>query len=167
MKKSFQFLILGIISIIITVVILNMVYVVKVADTYAMNPTIRINDIVLFRRTNDKVRRFDIVLLNQNSKYSIVRVIGLPGENILYQNDVLYVDGKEQIEPFINYEKNNSQLFGGLYTMNFSTMTISSKSQIPDDNFLVLFDNRFMDNDSRTYGLVDRKNIIGVHRGTL
>lgn len=167
MKKSFQFMMLGIISIMITTGILSMLYVVKFADTYAMNPTIRIHDVVLFRRTNNRVRRFDIVLINQNSKQSIVRVIGLPGETVLYQNDTLYVNGKEQLEPFINYEKNNSQLFGGLYTKNFSTMTISNKPQIPDDNFLVLYDNRFMDNDSRTYGLISRDSIIGVHIGTL
>lgn len=151
--------------IIFSVTIINFIYIFSYADTYAMNPTIREKDLVVFKRSNTKINRYDIVLIQKNSRRSIVRVIGLPYESILYNNDTLYIDGKKKEESFIQHEKDNSQSYGGLYTENFSLQSISGDSTIPENQFLVLYDNRFMDNDSRSYGLINKEEILGIYVG--
>ncbi|MGB4920981.1 MAG: signal peptidase I, partial [Enterococcus aquimarinus] len=49
----------------------------------------------LFVLKNRQLDRFDIIVFREEetNKPLIKRVIGLPGETIRYENDILYVDG--------------------------------------------------------------------------
>ena len=51
----------------------------------------------LFVLKNRQLDRFDIIVFREEetNKPLIKRVIGLPGETIRYENDILYVDGKK------------------------------------------------------------------------
>ena len=81
------------------------------------------------------------------SKSYIKRVIGIPGDTIeLYRGEV-YVNGKEYNEPYVPDEYRDN------YTM--------SKTVVPTDKYFVMGDHRSSSNDSRAWGMVDRKNIYG------
>ena len=103
---------------------------------------IMILDEISYRFT--KIKRFDIVVVHYQNEYLIKRVIGLPGDNISYQNNQLYVNGKKVQE---NFEH--------AHTDDFSTV------KVPKGKYFVLGDNRINSSDSRVLGFFDKKDIKG------
>ena len=125
----------------------------------SMSPTLEEGQIVLVSKIFKNYQRNEIVVLKNNSKSYVKRVIGLPGERIDYLNGVLYVDNNSYKETFL---KND------VITSNFLFEDICSRKDcpdgvIPDNKYLVLGDNRPESVDSRdnSFGLVDKKDIKG------
>ena len=58
-----------------------------------MYPTLNENDILILNKIDKNFKRFDIVVINSNNTQIIKRIIGLPGENIEYNNNILYING--------------------------------------------------------------------------
>ena len=81
------------------------------------------------------------------SKSYIKRVIGIPGDTIEMYRGEVYVNGSELSEPYVPEE----------YRDNYSM----PKTVIPMDKYFVMGDHRSSSNDSRAWGMVDRKNIYG------
>ena len=120
----------------------------------SMVPTLKNKQLLLLNKINyriNDIERFDIVVIKLDNKEIIKRVIGLPGENILYRNNMLYVDGHE-LDNDYNFE-----------TDDFSLKTICNCNRIPDNKYLVLGDNRGDSADSRAswIGLIDKEDIDG------
>ena len=93
----------------------------------------------------DDIKRFDIVVVNnkeENDKI-IKRVIGLPGEIIQYNDNKLFVNGKE-IKTDFNIGR----------TGNFKIVCES-------DEYFVLGDNREVSKDSRLLGNFNKDDIVG------
>lgn len=103
------------------------------------------------------IKRYDIVVVNDlDNDLIIKRVIGLPGDNIYYKDNVLYVNGKEVNKNFSNDVTDDFTL-EDVCKIN----GIDCDGKIPDDMYLVLGDNRDVSADSRTKGLIERKQILG------
>jgi signal peptidase I len=81
------------------------------------------------------------------SKSYIKRVIGVPGDIIEMSRGDLYVNGRGFAEPYVPDEYRDK------YTM--------PKTVVPMDKYFVMGDHRSSSNDSRAWGMVDRKNIYG------
>lgn len=83
------------------------------------------------------------------SKFYIKRIVGLPGETIKIENNVITIkhkDGKEEI----------------LHETYISDPTTGSlSSELSDDEYFVLGDNRLVSSDSRKWGPVQSDLIIG------
>ena len=63
-----------------------------------MVPTLKDNQILLLNKLDyklNKIERYDIVVVKVGKSEIIKRVIGLPGENIEYRNNTLYINGHE------------------------------------------------------------------------
>ncbi|MDD2489902.1 MAG: signal peptidase I [Bacilli bacterium] len=119
----------------------------------SMNNTLQDNDIMLLNIIGYKlknIKRFDIVVIDYEEEALIKRVIGLPGENIEYKDNKLYVDGNYIKELFINDE----------YTDDFSLNDLGYQV-IPDNMYFILGDNRDNSTDSRYIGLINKDQIIG------
>lgn len=110
----------------------------------------------LFVLKNRQLDRFDIVVFREEetNKPLIKRVIGLPGETIRYENDILYVDGKKIEEPFLADLKTTLAKHTVLTDDIFET-------RIPYDAYFVLGDNRKISRDSRLFGIVIQEEVIG------
>ena len=82
----------------------------------------------------------------------IKRLAGLPGETLEIKDGTVYVNDKPLIDSIFNqrYYYNRGE-FG----------QEGRKIKIPDDNFFVLGDNSASSQDSRYWGFVPRKNILG------
>ena len=77
----------------------------------------------------------------------VKRLIGLPGERWSEQRGFIEIDERKLSEPYIQRSRRDSQTLKG--------------AAIPQDEFLLLGDNRASSCDSRVYGLVPRRNLIG------
>lgn len=122
-------------------------------DLLILNKLSKINqyDIVVFK---------DITLGEDSNKLLIKRVIGTEGDTVSYKSGVLYINGKPTADKYAN--KNYDKMKFGQITNDFDFKDITSLQEIPKDKYLVLGDNRHDSVDSRDFGLVDKKDVIGV-----
>ena len=144
-----------ILTMVIVIFIIMYVATVQQIIGTSMESKYKDQDIVILNKLHYrffKIKRFDVVSLKYDgSKYLIKRVIGLPGDNIEYKNNKLFINGKKIEEYFLDKETN---------TEDFSLTTLGYE-KIPKDMYLVLGDNRENSLDSREIGLVKRKDILG------
>ena len=77
--------------------------------------------------------------------------------------DTLYVNGKKQDEPYLNYNLKHKQ--GDYITGTFQVKDLPNANPksnvIPKGKYLVLGDNREVSKDSRAFGLIDEDQIVG------
>lgn len=117
-----------------------------------MVPTLEDNQVLLLNKIDYKfneIERYDIVVIKVGKSEIIKRVIGLPGENIEYRNNTLYINGHEEKTKY-NFD-----------TDDFNLESICNCDKIPQDKYLVLGDNRMVSSDSRIIGLIDKEDILG------
>lgn len=107
----------------------------------------------------DGYKRGDIVVLhppgNKNVDY-VKRIIGLPGETIKINECRVFVTKGSQ-----RFELNESYLSPDLCTKGGPWIREGRSISIPEDNYLVLGDNRAKSVDSRFFGLVSKDLILG------
>ncbi len=140
--------------IILIVVILLKTYIITpvAVNGDSMFPTLEDNDIMILKKFDKKIERFDIVVVSYNNKYLIKRVIGLPGEVIKYEDNKLYVDGKYIEEDFLD---------------SATTADFELNGKIPQEYYFVMGDNREISYDSRSIGAFSIKKILGKTNYTL
>ena len=134
---------------------------------------IPLTNITLFENENPK--RGDVVVFkypeNQSINY-IKRVIGLPGDKILYKNKRLYINDSEY--PLIKVEHSfdpieiadghvfiENNLQKEYMILNQSNPPFNFEYYVPNGTYFVLGDNRDNSNDSRFWGPVPEENLVG------
>ncbi|MBD9098424.1 signal peptidase I [bacterium] len=113
----------------------------------SMIPTLHPKDIMILNKTayyTKNPKRFDIVVVDLEDEKIIKRVIGLPGEEVEYHNNTLYINGKKVKE---NIDKVDTDDY--------------KSGKIPKDSYLVLGDNRKGSYDGRMFGFIKKKQIEG------
>jgi signal peptidase I len=122
------------------------------------------------------VKRGDIIVfrypIDINQTF-VKRVIGVPGDRIRLENKQVYLNGKKLVEPYKyhkteyidSYRDNfpgepNVGIFPPAQVM-LEQNVVKGEVVVPPDNFFAMGDNRDSSLDSRYWGFVPRKNIIG------
>ncbi len=137
-----------------------------VVDGSSMMPTYEDGDRVIVNKISKQVsgiERFDVIVFEApiGTDY-IKRVIGVPGDNIAYENDTLYINGEALEESYLDEYK--KQLIDNKpLTYDFTLESLTSYQEIPDGYFFVLGDNRRKTADSRDprVGLVPIEKVLG------
>ncbi len=122
--------------------------------TESMVPTLEVGDRVL---ANKFVYRFteperrDIVVfdsINEDDDQTLIkRVVGVAGDEIQVQSGVLYVNGEEQEEPYLNDADQSRGFYG--------------PTMVPEGHIFVMGDNRGNSADSRVFGPLPLENLKG------
>ncbi|MGI8470357.1 MAG: signal peptidase I [Pyrinomonadaceae bacterium] len=97
------------------------------------------------------IERGDIVVFwypNDPDKSYVKRIIGLPGDTVEMRNGVVYINGAEMRENYLDTEHNQNK-------ENFKPRKVS------EHYYFVMGDNRDNSSDSRFWGLVPEKYIYG------
>ena len=117
----------------------------------SMAPALRQGDYVLVRahRNRARRRRGDIVVVAMNDGTHLKRIVGLPGERLVFTEGTLLVDGARLPEPYLR----GLPPYLGLETREFS---------LGGDAYFVMGDNRAHSTDSRHFGPVDRPALEGA-----
>lgn len=149
MKKYLPWILPPLILIIINIFFVSIINV----SGSSMFPNLKNGDILLYKKSSQDFNRFDVVVVNVNNTYYIKRIIGLPKEKIEYKENILYVNDSMLEEKFLG--KN-------VTTADFSIYDISQNfDDLSEDMYLVMGDNREDSMDSRIFGLISSKNILG------
>ena len=177
---------------VIIFILLMVVFRTSVADwntvpTVSMKPTILVGDRIWVNKiaydlnipfTHISLKHFndpkrnEIIIFDSTiaNKRLVKRVIGLPGDTVRMENNVVFINGKaldykiikQDQNKMIVQEKSNNSAHNIRLNLRLTNRANSFHSlTIPEKSYLVLGDNRNNSADSRFIGLVPRKEIIG------
>jgi len=127
----------------------------------SMSPTFSNGDYVLTDELTYRIRppeRGEVVVFHDVSDYStylIKRVIGLPGERLVINNNTITIYNKQNPNGFTI---NEPYLPPGTVTSGSEDITLSSSS------YFMMGDNRSVSYDSRSWGQLPAGNIVGLVR---
>ena len=97
-------------------------------------------DVIVFIYPEDKKKDF------------IKRLVGLPGEKITINSGTIFVNGEPVLDPVFNQRFYYNR---GDFAQEEETITV------PEKSFFVLGDNSASSKDSRYWGFVPEKNLLG------
>ena len=126
------------------------------------------------------IRRGDIVVFKfpfDDHPHYVKRVIGLPGDRVRIIDQHVYVNGDSVSEPYVVHDPTYEDAFGdnfppanryfaeiGLrpeWAEQILSHVRSGELIVPPDNYFVMGDNRDRSWDSRYWGFVNRRAIMG------
>ncbi|WP_028885902.1 signal peptidase I [Teredinibacter turnerae] len=110
--------------------------------------------------------------------YYIKRVIGLPGDEVRYVNNVLFINGEQVPQKLVKDETESACAYGSAHYQVFEETLdgISYHSrkctvpgrlsrngvwQVPEGHYLMIGDNRDNSSDGREWGFVPEERIVG------
>ena len=171
--------------------IVTSIFKINVVSGHSMDPTLKDGTYLVSNKLSN-LNRFDIVVAQEldenNQPYGVVkRVIGLPGDVIEYDNDVLKINGQVYEEPYLEdyiskfksgelediYSYDERLSNRAKYSVSFTTQENDSgtglpnldvskfKVTVPDEGYYLIGDNRLVSKDSRQVGAFPRSNIVG------
>ena len=119
----------------------------------SMVPTLKVGDRVLVNKfiyDFTEPKRGDIVVfksVDEENTDLIKRVIGLPGDRVVVRRGRVSVNGRRLKEPYVNGKQPDFSNFGPI--------------RVPPNHYFFMGDNRADSEDSRYFGPVPEKNLIG------
>ncbi|MDR7523091.1 MAG: signal peptidase I [Armatimonadota bacterium] len=142
--------------------LLSLVIIVFVVQAFfipsgSMEPTLRTGDRILVGKFTYRIweiRRGDIIVFRyplNPTKDFVKRVVGLPGERIEMKDGLVLINGRPLSEVY------PTALAGG----DRACSSNYGPEVVPPDSVFVLGDNRCNSEDSRFFGFVPVKNIVG------
>lgn len=150
------------VSFVIIMILYRVVASVEVVSGASMEPNFHTNERILVDKITpifDRYKRGDVVVLippNDPKSHYIKRIIGLPGDTIKIFDCKVYI-----IKTGSKYSIEEPYLYDNLCTAGGTAVRDGRSLVIPENQYLLLGDNRPFSIDSRYVGLVRRDKILG------
>ncbi len=132
-----------------------------VIPSESMKPTLKIHDRLLANKIVYKIsqpHRWEIIIFKypeDPKKYFVKRLVGLPGENIEIKNGCVYINGiRMQYPDYIT-----TPLY--YYNDEDGSFGVNGETKIPQNAFYALGDNSINSKDSRYWGFIPARNLVG------
>jgi len=151
--EVFEVIIISFVSITLIYKFVAQPFIVKGAS---MEPTFENNDFLLVDefvyRFREPSRGEVIVFRNPRNEeeFYIKRIVGLPGEEVTIREGAVFVDGKMLEEEYVPEE--------------MRSMPGDHRFELAENEYFVMGDNRLESSDSRSWGPLDEREIIGIVR---
>ena len=124
---------------------------VDTVGTYDMSPALNLGDRIVYSRVDKKPVARDVIVFKKDGNVCISRVVAIPGDTVeITEQGFVKINGNQIIE-----DKIYSQTYP--YT-DYMTYPIT----LAQGEYFVLGDNRKTGVDSRYYGTVQEKEILGT-----
>jgi signal peptidase I len=127
-------------------------------------------------KTSDPVRG-DIVVFDStvSGKKLVKRVVGLPGDTVEMENNILYINGERLSYQDVSSSRlttdRSEDLLGAAHLVrvkkNGSSLSSFQPVKVPTGYYLALGDNRDNSADSRVIGFIPRDEIVGRSRSVV
>ncbi len=155
----------------------------------SMVPTLQVGDYILVNKYTFGIRlpvlRTKVLSLNEpqrgdvmvffpphmNDTYFIKRVVGLPGDTVSYRNKRLFVNGKEVAEEMLAVLPEGASRYrvgleslgdaNHLFQVDETRPARDFSVQVKPGHYFMMGDNRDNSSDSRIWGQVPEKDIVG------
>ncbi|MBD3109517.1 signal peptidase I [Bacillus sp. AGMB 02131] len=150
-----------VLAVVIAIIVRSFIFSSYTVEGQSMEPTLFSNEKMIVNKM-DFIYSFkhgDIIIIEglEDEIFYVKRLIGLPGDTIEMNSDILYVNGKEVKEAYLEENKQHAHEQGSLFTGNFGPITV------PEGEYFVLGDNRLNSTDSRNgLGLISEERIVGT-----
>lgn len=110
-----------------------------------------------FNMNEDKLERFDTVVVKFQDEFIIKRLVGLPGDHISMHNDVLTINGEVVEETYLVKDYIQQQI----EDRGLASFTTDFDITLGQDEYFVLGDNRVVSYDSRAMGVFNYDDFVG------
>ncbi|CAI2699570.1 signal peptidase I [Lactobacillus kunkeei] len=153
--------------------------VVKV-DGHSMDPNLHTGQRVLVLKKS-AVKRNSVIVFDAfgedptklSTTYYVKRVVGIPGDKIVYKDGKLYINNKLYKQNYISKKQvsvGTRYRYQSDVIKNWDIAKLSKEKWVDDQDekivpkgmYFVLGDNRSISNDSRYWGFVEQRKILGV-----
>lgn len=106
-----------------------------------------------------EVNRYDVVIIynEERNEHWVKRVIGLPGDRVEAKDDILYINGEEVSQDFLDaaYVEDTKESCHCNFTSDFGPVVLG------DDEYWLMGDNRIRSEDSRVHGPFKEDELVG------
>lgn len=119
-----------------------------VTPTDSMYPTVQVGDLILFSKSTSNLRHGNIISFVSpldNKTVYLKRIIGIAGDEVEVKNGIVYVNGQQLNEDYINE----------------SPFYDYPKTKVAESSYFVLGDNRNNSFDSSNWGFVKQELVKG------
>jgi signal peptidase I len=126
------------------------------------------------------IQRNDIAVFlspEQQGLFLVKRIIGVPGDHIHLRDGVVYLNGQKLGEPYVQHKQGDYNPYrdnfpavppSDMYGVRNENWQRELRSRldgddivVPPDSYFAMGDNRDVSYDSRYWGFIPRKNVIG------
>lgn len=129
-----------------------------IVSGHSMDPTLQDGEYMIIDQLSYRIgepKRGEVVVFKypkNPSVYYIKRIIGLPGETVTISDNTVTVTNAA----------GTSHVLDEGYIVNKNTYPVSLKTTLGPEEYFVLGDNRPVSSDSRVWGPLDKKFIVGT-----
>lgn len=141
-KKSFFHIV--IIPFILGILFVTFIIQCSIVSGSSMKPTFKDGEHIVLKKIQKHYRRGDVVVV-KHKQLLLKRIVGIPGDTIEFKNNKIYIN--QRIPTFYNYT--------GISDKNHSIIKLGQ------DEYFIIGDHFQASYDSRSFGPIQKEQIVG------